>query len=329
MTQHGNRNDLPQQLALKESEFFDGCPRSHFDGSLNGNSGNLDLPDWSFDLGYVRKTGAKTSIAVIWHIALRNADPVHRLGDLRSFSQDENSGHNSLPARFEQPGIISNCGLEDPNPGHVTFKPKLGSQTALQDRMPGSVVTEQDAVKAGDKAPNGNLNFREIVFDTAANASTLHVREISSAKGRTGPMSPNSRSRMKLVKDAGGACWRCKFVGKGCDAGDPCSSCPRKATPWHAVGCRRGTLWDVLTCVILCPQAGEQSGSTPGEHPKRTISIAKEHGTIANLANTYLPLSQSGCTSSLSRLLSSAARYQSTVANVSLILEPGIIIDTD
>jgi hypothetical protein len=259
----------------------------------------------------------------------RNTDPVHRLGDLRSFSQDEKAGQNSLPARVEQPGIISNCGFEDPNPGHVIFKHKLGWQPALQDRMLGSVVPEKDAAKAGNKAPGGNQNFIEIVFDSAANASTPHVREISSAKGRTGPMSPNSRTRRKSVKDAGGACWRCKFVGKGCDAGDPCSSCPRKATPWHALGCRRGTLWDVLPRVLLCPQAGEQSGSTPGEHPKRTISSVKEHGAIANLANIYLPLSQGGFTPSLSRLLSSAARYQTTASNVSLVPEPGIIIDTD
>jgi hypothetical protein len=211
----------------------------------------------------------------------------------------------------------------------VTLKHKLGRQAAPQDRMPGPVVPEQDSAKAGNKAPDGTPSFREIVFDPAANASIPHVREISSAKGRTGPMSPNSRTRTKLVKDAGGACWRCKYVGKGCDAGDPCSSCPRKATPWHALGCRRGTLWDVLPRVILCPQAGEQSGSTPGDHPKSTICNVEEHGAIANLASIYLPLSQGGCTSSLSSLLSSAARYQTTAANVSLLPGSGIIIDTD
>lgn len=195
--------------------------------------------------------------------------------------------------------------------------------------MSGSVVSEQYSALIRSKAPDGTPNFREIVFDSAANASTPYVQEISSVKGRTGPMSPKARARAILVRNNGGACWRCKFLGKGCDAGDPCSSCPQKATAWHALGCRRGTLWDVLPRVVLCPQAGEQPGSTPDDHPKNTISIAKEHVAIANLANMYLPLPQGGCTSSLLRLLSSAARYQATAANVSLASEFSRTIDTD
>jgi hypothetical protein len=65
MTYHWNRNDLPLQFAPKESEFFNGYPRNYFDESLNDNSRNLDVPDWSFGVEYVGKTGAKTSIAVI------------------------------------------------------------------------------------------------------------------------------------------------------------------------------------------------------------------------------------------------------------------------
>jgi hypothetical protein len=210
----------------------------------------------------------------------------------------------------------------------VTVEHKRGRQAVPQDRMPGPVIPEQDSAEARYKISDGTPNFREIVFDPAVNASIPHVREISSAKGRTGPMSADSRTRTKLVKDAGGACWRCKFVGKVCDAGDPCSSCPRKATPWHALGCRRGTLWDVLPRVILCPQAGEQSGSTPDGHPKSTISSAKGHAAIVNLAKVYLPLSQGECTlslSSLSSLLSFAAQYQMTpAAKVSLVPGSGI-----
>jgi hypothetical protein len=60
MTQHRNRNNLPLEFAPKESEFFDKYPPNHFGGSLNCNSGNLDVPEWSLGVGYVRKTGAKT-----------------------------------------------------------------------------------------------------------------------------------------------------------------------------------------------------------------------------------------------------------------------------
>ncbi|KAH7312953.1 hypothetical protein BKA65DRAFT_149351 [Rhexocercosporidium sp. MPI-PUGE-AT-0058] len=289
MTQQENRNGLPLQFASKESELCNEYPRNHFDVSWNGNSSNLDVPNSSFGVGYVKKTG-----------------------DLTSFSQDAKAAQNSLPARVEQPGIIANCGPENPNPDLVVLERELGWQTAPQGQISGSIDPEQDSAKAGEKAPDGNLNSREIVFGTAATTSTPHVQEISFAKGRTGPMSPNSRTKTKSVKDAGGACWRCKYVGKGCDPGDPCSSCPRKSTSWHALGCRRGTLWDVLPRVILCPQAGEQPESTPGEHPKSTIASVKEHGVIANLANIYLPPSQTGSTASLSRLLPSAAWYQTT-----------------
>jgi hypothetical protein len=50
--------------------------------------------------------------------------------------------------------------------------------------------------------------FQEIVFNGAVDTTTTHRR------GRTGPQTSDSRTRTKSVKDAGGACWRCKFVGK-------------------------------------------------------------------------------------------------------------------
>lgn len=52
--------------------------------------------------------------------------------------------------------------------------------------------------------------FEEIVLDmTVATRST----PVSSARGRHGPLSEESRAAMKLLKDIG-ACWHCRFTGK-------------------------------------------------------------------------------------------------------------------
>lgn len=240
---------------------------------------------------------------------------------MKSFNQGEEAGENNHPALVGQSSIISIFKpLNGLDKHHVTVECNLASQTAPQHRIIEAAVPQQGSDTVETKALYGISSFKETVFDTTTNAPT-HWRETSSYRRRTGPMSPNSLANTKSVKDAGGACWRCKFVGKGCDAGDPCSSCPQKATPWHALGCRRGTLSDVLTCVVSCPLAGGQSISTPPNYLKRKISDVKEHETIANLANIYLPQFQRGDSLSLSTLLSSALQYQSTIADVSFVPE--------
>ena len=329
MAQHRIRDDVPLQLDPEESEFFYEHPRYNSGGSLNRNSGKLGVPESFLGAGYIRKTGARTSIPMPlyrYHMRQENANPDHGLGSPRSSDQGEQTGQNNLPARVGHSGISPNCGLE--NLDHVIFDHQHGRQAAPRDRMPGSVTPEQDSAKSR-KALDGRPNFGEFVFDSATNASIPRVREISSAKGRTGPMSLNSRVKTKSVKDAGGSCWRCKLVGKGCDAKDPCDECPRKATPWQALGCRRGTLWDVLPRVILCSHTSEQSESALGGHPKGTISSAKEHELIVQLANTYLPRPQNGCILSLSGLFSSAARYGATAPKVSLAPGSGMLMDAD
>jgi hypothetical protein len=45
-----------------------------------------------------------------------------------------------------------------------------------------------------------------------------------------------------------------------CDINDPCAGCPKKRpTPWRAVGCRRGTLRDALSPVVLCLIAASEA----------------------------------------------------------------------
>src|SRR6266536_23929 len=72
-----------------------------------------------------------------------------------------------------------------------------------------SVGTQEQAVKSSSSGPlfvgNGG-DFEEIMVDLTETARRSHV---PSAKGRTGPLSEESRAAMKLLKDVG-ACWHCR-----------------------------------------------------------------------------------------------------------------------
>jgi hypothetical protein len=177
-------------------------------------------------------------------------------------------------------------------------------------------MDEDSAVEAHQKDA---WDFQTIMFDPGMPPAN-QTRYPSASKGRVGPMSLNSRARIKAVKDAGGACWRCKFTGKGCDAKDPCSSCPLKATPWRTVGCRRGMLWDVLPRVVLNSETHGESEEMLRCLPKGVTVIALDMKLIETLASKYLPVQSTGLmsTASLMALLSASAQYQRDTADVSL-----------
>ncbi|KAI1091580.1 hypothetical protein F5B19DRAFT_493315 [Rostrohypoxylon terebratum] len=55
-----------------------------------------------------------------------------------------------------------------------------------------------------------------------------------------------------------GACWRCKILRKKCGPDEPCKACPKPGTNssrWQNIGCKRGTLFDHMLRVSLCPKA--------------------------------------------------------------------------
>lgn len=63
MAQQGIKNDLALQFASSESGFFGKYHRNNLGDSCN--SGDLDVPEWSTEITYVGKTGAKTSLPVM------------------------------------------------------------------------------------------------------------------------------------------------------------------------------------------------------------------------------------------------------------------------
>jgi len=82
-----------------------------------------------------------------------------------------------------------------------------------------TVGTHGQAVQASSSGTlfvgNGG-DFEEIMVDLTATARRSHV---SSAKGRTGPLSEESRAQMKLLKEIG-ACWHCRFTKKEVSRGN-------------------------------------------------------------------------------------------------------------
>ncbi|KAI5864918.1 hypothetical protein GGS23DRAFT_619624 [Durotheca rogersii] len=99
---------------------------------------------------------------------------------------------------------------------------------------------------------------------------------------RRGPW-PGSTLTLKDV----GACWRCKILRKGCDSEQPCKACTRPAmnnkSRWQAIGCKRGSLLDYMSPVMLCPKANatreanieESIGASP-QVPETPIDYTAE-----------------------------------------------------
>ena len=119
----------------------------------------------------------------------------------------------------------------------------------------------------------------EHVFDF--NQARSSSRASSGRSVRTGPLDKIARAGMKAVLAIGGACWRCKILGKKvsfrnefgkgyanrqqCTAETPCDSCPKRKTtplkPWEAVGCRRGTLGDEMDPVNFCSKSYDEDAA--------------------------------------------------------------------
>ncbi|KAF7912095.1 uncharacterized protein EAF01_001116 [Botrytis porri] len=54
----------------------------------------------------------------------------------------------------------------------------------------------------------------------------------------------------------GGACWKCRILGKKSTEENPCDTCPKRnkagKTAWTQIGCKRGTLSEEMESIDLC-----------------------------------------------------------------------------
>ncbi|QSZ36578.1 hypothetical protein DSL72_006458 [Monilinia vaccinii-corymbosi] len=100
---------------------------------------------------------------------------------------------------------------------------------------------------------NTPSSYQEGVFSSAPGSSSVPTTYGSSPR-RMGPLDSVTRAKANAVK-AIGACWRCKFLRKPCDAQKCCSQCEGKqGGPWHSIGCKRGDIKNRMLLVSLCPK---------------------------------------------------------------------------
>ncbi|KAF7860494.1 uncharacterized protein EAF02_010728 [Botrytis sinoallii] len=135
----------------------------------------------------------------------------------------------------------------------------------------------------------------------------------SGGSRRKRPLTSWARIGMKAIKMIGGACWRCRILGKSVQKRIPCDTCPKRSkagkTAWTQIGCKRGTLSEEMESIDLCPKSYSQpmpsgidilclqcqrhwcqsSNSHESRYPKCQIIDAKVIGPfISDLKNDYV-----------------------------------------
>ncbi|CAD6444479.1 d421b121-ec5e-43db-98e0-5841cd8ee22f [Sclerotinia trifoliorum] len=98
---------------------------------------------------------------------------------------------------------------------------------------------------------NTPSSYQEGVFSSTPRFSSMPTTYGSSPR-RMGPLDSATRAKANAVK-ALGACWRCRFLRKPCDAQTCCSQCKGKqGGPWHSIGCKRGEIKNKMLPISLC-----------------------------------------------------------------------------
>ncbi|KAF7954411.1 hypothetical protein EAE96_005533 [Botrytis aclada] len=109
---------------------------------------------------------------------------------------------------------------------------------------------------------NRPSSYQEGVFSSTPGFSSMPTA-YGSSPHRMGPLDAATRAKANAVK-AIGACWRCKFLRKPCDAQTCCSQCKGKqGGPWHSIGCKRGDIKNKMLPVSLCPKITMEASSPP------------------------------------------------------------------
>ncbi|KAF7908460.1 uncharacterized protein EAF01_004215 [Botrytis porri] len=125
------------------------------------------------------------------------------------------------------------------------------------------IVIKPNLDQSDSSLGNTSSSYKEGVFSSTPGFSSMPTTYGSSPR-RMGPLDSATRAKANAVK-AIGACWRCKFLRKPCDAQTCCSQCKGKqGGQWHSIGCKRGDIKNKMLPVSLCPKRTMQA-SIPSE----------------------------------------------------------------
>ncbi|KAB8294964.1 hypothetical protein EYC80_006917 [Monilinia laxa] len=115
------------------------------------------------------------------------------------------------------------------------------------------IVVKPTLTRSEVSVSNTPSSYQEGVFSSTPGLSSVPTNYGSSPR-RMGPLESVTRAKANAVK-AIGACWRCKFLRKPCDAQIFCSRCMGKHSgPWHSIGCKRGDIKKRMLPISLCPR---------------------------------------------------------------------------
>ncbi|EDO02812.1 predicted protein [Sclerotinia sclerotiorum 1980 UF-70] len=124
------------------------------------------------------------------------------------------------------------------------------------------IVIKSSSSRSDSSLGNTPSSYQEGVFSSTPGFSSMPTTYGSSPR-RMGPLDSATRAKANAVK-ALGACWRCRFLRKPCDAQTCCSQCKGKqGGPWHSIGCKRGDIKNKMLPISLCPRKTTESLHSP------------------------------------------------------------------
>ncbi|TGO28532.1 hypothetical protein BPAE_0026g00220 [Botrytis paeoniae] len=154
--------------------------------------------------------------------------------------------------------------LDVPTPRPLSPVDSIHSVPSENSQSQGiDIIVNPNLNRSDSSLGNTSSSYQEGVFSSTSGFSSMPTTYGSSPR-RLGPLDSATRAKANAVK-AIGACWRCRFLRKPCDAQTCCSQCKGKqGGPWHSIGCKRGDIKNKMLPVSLCPKRTMQA-SSPSE----------------------------------------------------------------
>ncbi|KAF7952257.1 uncharacterized protein EAE97_001754 [Botrytis byssoidea] len=163
-----------------------------------------------------------------------------------------------IPAWRDTPSA-SVAVLDIPTPRPLSPVEPVHSVPSKNSQSQGIDIVVKPILNRSDSSlGNTPSSFQEGVFSSTPGCSSMQTT-YGSSPHRMGPLDSATRAKANAVK-AIGACWRCKFLRKPCDAQNCCIQCKGKqGGPWHSVGCKRGDIKKKMLPISLCSETAIQT----------------------------------------------------------------------
>ncbi|KAF7889642.1 uncharacterized protein EAF02_002057 [Botrytis sinoallii] len=225
-----------------------------------GHDGEKTLPDW-FDLvNIVDQDHFDPDINMLDDTRLDNTTFENAHESCESLQSGMNTPVTSgiqnsitdIPAWRDTP-LVPVAVLDIPTPRPLSPVELAHSVPSKNSQSQGIDIVVKPILNRSDSSlDNTASSYQEGVFSSMPGCSSMPTT-YGSSPHRMGPLDSATRAKANAVK-AIGACWRCKFLRKPCDAQNCCIQCKGKqGGPWHSIGCKRGDIKKKMLPISLCP----------------------------------------------------------------------------